>query len=287
MIAQTIAQPLARLTGQNIILAGEAPAGDSDAQAQIARITADGGVVTDPTFLSSFIGDLKAAGCYTLFDSLYIPIACKKDGADRVSKLYDLSLPKTGSVYYDAVQNTAANQQLFQANQIDGKPWVLFDPLRTGGYLSAPVVPYTGYPFTYFFISQAVRDGNNKAVFGRTTTSDRLDVITYLLDAVVFYGQLSQPQIATTATTTGQFTCLLNGSSSTLRRKGTQVGGSVDTGAINPMSNLQFSLGDYRTFWPLNGSIAFAAACCRAITTQQRDAIENLLNTKYYPSTVA
>jgi hypothetical protein len=86
-------------------------------------------------------------------------------------------------------------------------------------------------------------------------------------------------------TTTGQFTCLFNGASSTLRRKGVQVA-TGDTGPISSMPNLQFSLGDYRTFWPLDGSIAFAAACCRAITTQQRDAIENLLNTKYYPSTI-
>ena len=90
-----------------------------------------------------------------------------------MSKLYDLSPAKAGAVYYDAVQNTAASQQLWEASKIDGKPWVLFDPLRLGGYLSAPVVPYTGYPFTHFLVVQAgSTDDNIKAIFGR-----RLDMI--------------------------------------------------------------------------------------------------------------
>lgn len=286
MIAAAPANLIARPVARAIVSQPQSSVADPDVDIQQARIAADGGVVTDAGFLSSLITDLKAAGCYTLLDALYIPIACKKDGANRVSKLYDLSLAKAGTVYYDAVQNTAASQQLWEANKIDGKPWVTFDPLRTGGYLSAPIVPYTGYPSTYFIVARAVDNGNHKAIFGRMSNVDRLDVVNYFSPGVVFWIGVASFTATTDSTTAGQLTCLFNGSASTCRRKGTQIG-SGDTGPSNSLSNLQFGIGDYRTFWPLDGSVAFAAACCRAITTPQRSAIESLLNTKYYPSTIA
>ena len=111
------------------------PSFDIDVQQIITRVETDGGEVTDQTFLDALIVDLKTAGVYLLLDALYVPIACKKDVNDRISKLYDLAPAKTG-VHYDLSQANAAKQSLFQADQLDRKPWIMFDPIEAGATIA-------------------------------------------------------------------------------------------------------------------------------------------------------
>jgi hypothetical protein len=77
-----------------------------------ARVTADGGVVIDPTAVLNAYTELLAQGLYTnLVEWHSAAFGVKKDGSNNCSKLYDLS-----SNNNDKVQGTLANQPLWSAN---------------------------------------------------------------------------------------------------------------------------------------------------------------------------
>ncbi len=258
---------------------------DSDALLQQSRILADGGSLTDLSFLSSFITDLKAGpgNCYTLLNVLFIPIAIKKDGADKVSRFYDLSTSKSGS-YYDITQSNASLQQTWQDNQIDGKPWVMFDSSLSG--YAASGVASIAQPATTWVICRKDGGGSTHRLLlaGRTAGAGP-NLILYANNAtnIAAYPGTSDVTVATNQATLGQFTVLLSGASSNIRRKGASLG----TGGSGTQAVTQYVLGaDFNGTLPHSGPIAFCATARQSVSTAQRDHIEGLLNSTYYPSTV-
>jgi len=257
------------------------PSLDPDVQGIIARVQGDGGMITDEAFLDALIVDLKAAGVYTLFDALYVPIAIKKDGSNLVSKIYDLSLIKAG-IYYDLDQSNPVKQQLWENSKIDGKPCISFDPAKGGGYNSAAIVVYADYPVTYFLISQYITAPDNyRTIFRVISGTTDLYNASYYNASIMLLLAKGQTNVNTNCLDMGQFTFLFD-SSATVRRKGMQIA-SGTCGSQTPMANCNYDLGGSAC----SASIAFAASIRQAITDQQRDVIENLLNTKHYSSTVA
>lgn len=257
---------------------------DFDADRHRSRIVSDGGMVTNLRFLSTLIRDLKAGGCYSILDGLWIPVAIRKDASDKVSTIYDLSLPKSGGVYYDCTQSNASMQQTWQDNQIDAKPWLMCIS-SAGGYLASGVASIA-QPVTGFIICRKDSAGSvYRVVCTCKGGATGVQLFTYnnnTTQAVNHPG--TTPLVAaTTQSTLGQFTSLVNGAGSNIRRKGT----SLATGGAGTASTDGYSIGsDFDgTGLPHNGPIAFCASIRQAITTTQRDYIELLLNSKYYPST--
>jgi hypothetical protein len=246
------------------------------------RIIADGGTITDIQLLSDFIRSFKAIGCYELFNALYLGLAIRKDDVNKVSKIYDLSVDKSGS-YYDCDQTTAVLQQTWVDNQLDNFPVISFSS-SNGGYTGSTMATI-GQPYTLFSISRkdgggsSIRNIMQVASASTTGPNFRYDGNT----TSVSIGGLIP---ATTAQSTyAQLTFLSNGASSSIRRKGSEL--SSGNGGSTTASSPFIALGMNRLGTDVhNGIIAFAGLVRQSLTTQQRDDIENLLNTKYFPSTV-
>jgi len=91
--------------------------------AQITRIQADGGTIVSEEWIRKAIWTLKNQGIYANCKFLAdANMGVKKDGANAVSKLYDLSGNDN-----DATQGTAANQPVWTANVQGGRYGMVFD----------------------------------------------------------------------------------------------------------------------------------------------------------------
>lgn len=254
---------------------------DASALVQFARIEADAGQVEDKTFVSRIIAALKNGGaagdCYALLDAMWLPSASKIDGARKVSKLYDLAPAKSGSVYYDATQTTAINQQSLTsaASGLDGKAVVQFNRSSAGVYVTG-TIETKAQPLHVFAVAR--RDGADigSGIIDATGTTAR----SYYEggNLIAIYGG-SFVSSGTTASTWGQFTFSINGASSAIRRARVQrVAGNA--GALGTSGTLQ--LGRSQTYYH-NGPIAAWLLVRQSISTAQRDHIESVLAT-YYPS---
>jgi hypothetical protein len=244
------------------------------------RIIADGGTVTNINLLSDFISSFKAIGCYSLFDALYLPIAIRKDDANKVSKIYDLS--DKSSSYYDCEQTTAVEQQTWVDNQLDGFPVISFSSTR-GGY-TGPTMATIGQPYTLFSISRKDDGGSSLRIImqvGSATTTGPAPRYDGNTTSVSIGGLIPA---TTTQSTYSQLTFLCNGVSSSIRRKGSEL--SSGNGGSTTASSPFIALGMNRLGNDVhNGIIVFAGLIRQSITTQQRDDIEGLLNTRFFPST--
>lgn len=261
------------------------PGLDSDAQIHANRIIADGGIVTDLNFLSNFIRDLKIGNCYSILDGLWIPIAIRKDTANLVNKIYDIGPRKNiGNGYYDAGATSAVFYQIWEDGQIDNKPWIRFDPSK-GGYSHSGMIAKT-QPGTIIAIFRRDHTGSSTKVdIIHGSTGSATWEISYYFSASSVSMYAGSPTLSanTDQMTLAQITAKYNGSNSYLRRKGTTIGQGT-TGSQD--FNTGFFLGGTNTGTDvMDGPIAFWLI--GTMTDDQMYYIENLLNTKYYPSTIA
>jgi hypothetical protein len=172
------------------------------------------------------------------------------------------------------------------ANALDGKPVIQFDAVISAiaGYTS-PTITTMSQPYTVMLICR--KDGGDisiRALFSGTGPVGSQLSIRYpgnITDVQLL--AFTSIQTATDQTTYAQFTFKADGASSSIRRKGTELfAGNAGT---NPVAGtLVLGLHQAGSYCH-NGPMAFAAI--GVLTDAQRDYIENLLNTKYYPSTVA
>jgi hypothetical protein len=257
---------------------------DADASAQEARIIADGGIVTDIDFLSDFITDLKAGpgNCYTALVGLWLPVAIKKNGGDKVSAIYDVSPAKTG-VYYDALQTIANRQQTWVDNILDGKPVIQFDAAVANGGLVTGTITANSQPGTLMWISRKDGGGStHRSIYDISV--NRWNVLYTANETDISIAAPTQINKTTDQTTWGQFTALLSGASSYIRRKGVQIGPTVNAGTGTQSGSIRLGMSTSQSL-PHNGPIALWLQ--GVFTDEQRDYVEGLLNTTYYPSTVA
>lgn len=253
---------------------------DADAFVQRTRVVADGGTVTDAAFVSNLVNSLKAGpnNCYAALKGLWVAAAVKNIG-NSVQKIYDISPAKAG-VYYDATLTGTA--QTWTAGALDGKPAITFTAGL--GCYSTPSISSTAQPG--FIFSIARKDG------GGTTIRNILDTNSANRWLLRYSGNATNAECfaggslvtgATTQSTFAQFTATLNDTTTTLRRKGSQI--ATGSGGTNTCSGvLRLGAAD-TTANVMNGPICLWAIAT-GLSDPQRDYIEGLLNNTLYPSSV-
>lgn len=264
------------------ILGGRA---DPDAVSHRSRIASDGGAVTNFRFLSNFIRDLKRGpdNCYTTLSGLWLPCAVKKDGTDKVATIYDVSTAKTG-VYYDAVQSNGSLQQTWTDGILDGLPVIQFDAAlgADAGYTTGAITA-VAQPTTVMVIVR--KDGGGVTFRHIIDSSVGRLVFAYNTDTtqlIEFAG--ASVLRATDQATFGQFTVKFDGVSSYIARKGAQIGAAGNAGANGQTGVIKIGLA-FNDTAPMNGPMAILLQ--GNLSAAQISYVEGLLNTKYFPSTIA
>lgn len=265
---------------------------DPDALVQIARIVADGGTIVDRPWLCSIIRSLKVLGIYSsckfLADANF---GVKKDGAGAVSKLYDISGNNN-----DAVQATGANQPIWSVGVQNGKAGLLFNGTSSILDGTSGLVDSGGAACTVIAGIKSLDLTGSNSIIEMGNAHTNLDDYYMILSAngAVYQSNIANDRSTANGTisintfyeiawvlTGGAFSTsnpafFVNGAS-----KASTQGIGTDTPTINPT---KFRIGAYY-FVPasqfMDGYINWVYTFNIALSTAQRQAMENLLNSYY------
>jgi hypothetical protein len=246
-----------------------APA-EAETMTQMNRILADGGTIVDLDYMDLVISTMKAQGIYTAAKFIGdANIAVKKDaGTGAVSILYDISGNNN-----DAVQAVGANQPIWTAGVQNGKYGIFGGNANT--YLVSPAT--VNQPDT-IVVAEKLTATLSGAHFIDAYSGARQIVIAGAGQLGLYAGASLDSGIAAN-TSPNILVSIFNGSSSELFKNGVSIA-SGDAGA-NASHDILIGAGNGAPPTSINGNMLFVAEFNVSLTTTQRQAVDNLLNTYY------
>ena len=248
---------------------------------QIARIEADGGTVIDAGWMDLVISILKAQSIYSnckfLADANF---AVKKDGADAVSVLYDISGNNN-----DAVQATGAAQPIWTAAQQNGKAGLVFDGSDDVLSSTSNGFNITG-PFSILSWGNATSwPGLTTGIYSRYVLNSAIELrkdaskmSLYIADGSTWKGATALEADTPTGTSL-IYSGIYDGTNIRLFINGILKGGPTATSAPGDTTGETSGFGFGRSSW--HGNLPTFLILNTSLTTAQRTAIEALVNNYY------
>jgi hypothetical protein len=256
----------------------------SPAELQLLRVASDGGFSEDDQYLIDLVADLQDGGvagdCYAILDAMWLAGFVQKDGADKVSKIYDLSNPKTGDIYYDLLQSVGADQQQWTGNVYDGHASISITSSGNGTYVTATNSELKD-PGVY--IEAACTSQNEGPAILINTTNLLVQFDGTGTGITLYTGSFYQPGINTMSIPYRLQLTL--GTSAQVKQNGTVISSANSGGLSTGGSNAISVGGDAGNAQHLEGDFIYMLMARPEITSDQRAHIESVM-ASYFPGIV-
>lgn len=269
---------------ETLLPVGSSQGAFGPAEIQLSRIATDGGYSESDSYLQSLIADLQNGGvagdCYAILDAMWLSGFVQKDGADKVSKIYDLSFPKDFAGYYDLFQNVGADQQQWTGNVYDGHASISITSSGNGTYVTATNSELES-PGVY--IEAACTSQNAGPAILINTTNLLVQFDGTGTGITLYTGSFYQPGINTMSIPYRLQLTL--GTSAQVKQNGTVIS-SANSGGLSTGGSNSISVGgDAGNAQHLEGDFIYMLMARPEITADQKAHIESVM-ASYFPGIV-